>query len=119
MKRVLSIDLPSYIGQRVRISGWLHALRSFGKIYFLVLRDRKGLSQVIVEDAEVFTRLRELQVGSVLTVLGDVSENDKAQLKVEIVRPEITIDVAITTPPSIEYVKPDIPYELDFILYIL
>ncbi len=116
MKRVLSVDLPSHIGERVRVSGWLHALRSFGKIYFLVLRDRKGLSQIIVEDREVFARLRDLQVGSVLTVLGEVSKNDKAQLKVEIIRPEITIDVSITTPPLIEYVKPEIPYELDFIL---
>lgn len=116
MKRVLSVDLPAHIGERVRVSGWLHALRSFGKIYFLILRDRKGLSQIIVEDREVFARLRDLQVGSVLTVLGEVSKNDKAQLKVEIVRPDITIDVSITTPPSIEYVKPEIPYELDFIL---
>lgn len=116
MKRVLSVDLPSYIGQRVRVSGWLHALRSFGKIYFLVLRDRKGLSQIIVENADDFTKLRALQVGSVLTVFGDVSQNEKAQLKVELVRPEINIDVAITEPPLIEYVKPEIPYELDFIL---
>lgn len=116
MKRVLSVDLPSYIGQRVRVSGWLHALRSFGKIYFLILRDRKGLSQIIVENADDFATLRALQVGSVLTVLGDVAENEKAQLKVELVHPEITIDVPITEVPSIEYVKPEIPYELDFIL---
>jgi nondiscriminating aspartyl-tRNA synthetase len=116
MKRILSVDLPAYVGQRVRVSGWLHALRSFGKIYFLVLRDRKGLSQIIVENTDDFARLRELQVGSVLTILGEVAANEKAQLKVELVRPEIHIDVAIKTPPSIEYVKPDIPYELDFIL---
>ncbi len=116
IKRVLSIDLPSHVGQRVRVCGWLHALRSFGKMHFLILRDRKGLSQIIVQDAQDFARLRALQVGSVLTVLGDVSENDKAQLKVEVTHPEITIDVAITEPPLIEYVKPEIPYELDFIL---
>jgi len=116
MKRLLSVALPEHIGQRVRIRGWLHALRSFGKIHFLIVRDRKGLSQVVINDSTVYQTIRDLQVGSVLTILGEVSHNAQASMQVEIIHPEITVEVQVTVPPAIEYAKPDIPYELDFIL---
>lgn len=114
-QRILSVELASHVGERVRVRGWLHTIRSFGKIHFLVLRDRKGLSQIIIEDSNQFQAIRHLEVGSVLTVVGEVVHNAQAN-KYEILKPEIHIDVAITETPAIEYTKPDIPYELDYIL---
>ena len=116
MQRSLSIELPSLIKQQVRIRGWIHTLRSLGKIHFLIVRDRKGLSQVVIQDKEEFNKIKQLQVGTVVTVTGEVSENAQTNLLVEIINPTIEVDIAITEIPEIEYFKPEIPSELDYIL---
>ncbi len=115
-KRLLSTDLPNHIGKPVRIRGWIHAVRSLGKIHFLIVRDRKGLSQVVIQDKSEYQKISGLQVGSVITVTGDVAGNPQANGLVEIINPSITIEVAITEVPAVEYTKPEIPSDLDYIL---
>ncbi len=46
-------ELPRYIGERVRISGWVVHVRSSGKVAFLVMRDGHGIVQCVVAKAEV------------------------------------------------------------------
>jgi nondiscriminating aspartyl-tRNA synthetase len=46
--RTLSSELVSLTGQDVHLEGWVHRIRDFGGIRFLVLRDRGGLAQVVV-----------------------------------------------------------------------
>ena len=116
MKRLLSTELSAYVGERVRIRGWIHTLRSLGKVHFLIVRDRKGLCQVVIQDVAEYKKVHELQVGSGITVLGQVASNTQTHLQIELIDPEIQVEVTITEPPAIEYVKPDIPSELDFIL---
>lgn len=41
-------EIPSRMGQRVRVSGWLHTLRRCGSVAFLTLRERTGLVQVVL-----------------------------------------------------------------------
>ena len=116
LKRLLSTQLPNHIGETVRIRGWIHALRSLGKIHFLIVRDRKGLIQVVIEDKALYQTMNSLQVGSVLTITGQVSENSQAHSSVEVINPSISIDVAINDVPAVEYTKPEIPSEIDYIL---
>ncbi|CAG7853020.1 Asparagine--tRNA ligase, cytoplasmic; AltName: Full=Asparaginyl-tRNA synthetase; Short=AsnRS [Serendipita indica DSM 11827] len=61
--------LEKYRGQRVRISGWVHRLRSQGKMIFVVLRDGTGFLQVIiggklsqVHDASLLTNEATIEV---------------------------------------------------------
>jgi nondiscriminating aspartyl-tRNA synthetase len=49
MHRILSSDVPRHVGQRVRLAGWVHVLRTFREVKFIVLRDRGGLVQTVVE----------------------------------------------------------------------
>lgn len=116
LKRLLSTELPAHVGEHVRIRGWLHAVRSLGKIHFLIVRDRKGLNQVVIQDADEYKKISALQVGSILTISADVVSSAQANLKIELVNPKITVDVAIVEPPSVEYTKPEIPSDLDHIL---
>ncbi|MFL5944391.1 MAG: OB-fold nucleic acid binding domain-containing protein, partial [Gaiellaceae bacterium] len=51
MKRVLTSELPAHAGERVLLQGWLHRRRELSRVSFLVLRDRAGLAQVVVEQA--------------------------------------------------------------------
>ncbi len=115
-RRLLSTQLPEHIGENVRIRGWLHTLRSLGKIHFLIVRDRKGLSQVVIQDKAEFQKISSLQVGSVLTISGEVSGNPQANMGIEIIHPSITVEVAIHDAPAVDYNKPEISAELDFIL---
>jgi nondiscriminating aspartyl-tRNA synthetase len=48
MERVLSSDVPSLAGEKIRLSGWVHNLRTFREVVFLILRDRGGLVQTVV-----------------------------------------------------------------------
>jgi len=46
-------------GKRVTLNGWVHRHRDFGTIKFIDLRDRYGLTQVVV-DADAPAKLKEL-----------------------------------------------------------
>src|SRR4029077_21123947 len=66
---------PSDAGQPARLSGWVHSRRDHGHLIFLDLRDRHGLTQVIVDEEsapaahEVASRVRS---EFVVTVSGGV-----------------------------------------------
>ncbi len=47
MQRVLVKDTTEYVGQKVKVSGWVNSRRDHGKIVFLDLRDRSGILQVV------------------------------------------------------------------------
>ena len=49
MKRILTNELAAHAGERVLLQGWLHRRRDLSRVSFLVLRDRAGLAQVVLE----------------------------------------------------------------------
>lgn len=115
MKRVLVKDLPEHLNKSVTIRGWLNNLRSLGKVSFLILRDRTGFCQIVVEDKEELKKILHLQPGTVLKVQGTVSAMDKED-RVEIVKPHLIVENSIQEIPPVEYYKPKIPSELEVIL---
>ncbi|HEV8359565.1 MAG TPA: aspartate--tRNA(Asn) ligase [Candidatus Thermoplasmatota archaeon] len=52
-ERVLSGDLGGMVGQRALLAGWLQDLRDQGKIAFLFVRDRQGVTQVVLKKTEL------------------------------------------------------------------
>jgi len=48
MLRTLIGETTKYLGQKVRVSGWVNVVRSHGKIVFIDLRDRTGILQVVL-----------------------------------------------------------------------
>ncbi len=106
MERVLSSDVAKHAGQEARIQGWLHKKRLLGGLNFILVRDRAGVTQVVVEDAAEVEKLRGLQIGTVLTITGQVHEEERAPGKAEIRSPKITVDVPVTDESPIEIDKP-------------
>ena len=116
MQRILASELLDYIGSTVFLRGWLNNVRSFGKLHFLILRDRSGFSQIVVTDSQQGKMLSSLQPGSILAVSGKVVASQQAELGVELVDPLIEIQVPIHQPPPLEYYKPEIGSDLEHIL---
>jgi nondiscriminating aspartyl-tRNA synthetase len=105
-QRMLSSELPHHISQKVIISGWLHKKRSLGQLTFILVRDRHGLVQVIIEEAEEAQKLDGLYQGTILTIEGIVQEEPRALGGVEIHQPSLQVEVPVTTPSPIEIDKP-------------
>ncbi|MBI1952099.1 aspartate--tRNA(Asn) ligase, partial [Candidatus Saccharibacteria bacterium] len=49
MERVLSCDIAAHVGKQVLVKGWLHKKRLLGGLNFIVVRDRGGLTQIVIE----------------------------------------------------------------------
>lgn len=116
MKRVLASELSQYVDQPVRLRGWLNNVRAIGKVNFLILRDFTGLSQIVIHDKEEWRKVSNLQPGSVLCITGKAVKSAQADLGVEVVDPIITLEVQVQEIPPVEYYKPEIHSDLEFIL---
>lgn len=116
MSRTLSSELISHVGEHITVRGWLNNVRSLGKVNFVLLRDRMGFIQIVVEDKEEFKKIASLQPGSILKVEGKVVANPKVEKGAELIEPKIIVEIPITDVPPVEYYKPEIPSDLEHIL---
>lgn len=62
MNRIIAKQLKEHVGQTVRIRGWINTIRSLGKLHFLILRDRSGFIQVVLDDKVQIQKISHLQV---------------------------------------------------------
>ena len=106
MERVLARDVKLHAGQEILIRGWLHKKRLLGGLNFINVRDRSGLVQVVLQDEAEVEKLRGLQVGTVLSVNGQVVDEERAPGGAEIHEPKIEVEVAVKDEPPIEIDKP-------------
>ena len=106
MKRILSSDVISYTGQTITIGGWLHKKRLLGGLNFISLRDRRGLTQVLVENKEELEKLRGLQIGTVLNLTGIVVADERAPGGAELHDVRVEVISPVVDEPPIEIDKP-------------
>lgn len=105
-QRILSSHLQKHLNKPVTIAGWLHKKRLLGKIAFLVIRDRQGLIQVIVDNPTEISKIENLHQGSILVISGTVAAAPKTQFGYELQNATINVDVAVTEPSPVEIDKP-------------
>lgn len=71
--RILARDVKEAAGTgEVRLSGWVHRVRELGALTFVILRDRSGLVQLVLDGKT------DLSLESVITVTGEAALNEKA-----------------------------------------
>ena len=104
--RTLSSELSNHLGGRVRIEGWLHKKRLLGGVTFINVRDRRGLTQVVIKDKAEVEKLRGLQIGTVLAVDGTVKDEPRAPGGAELHDAKLEVLVPVTDEPPIEIDKP-------------
>lgn len=106
MKRTLINELAHHVNKSVQIAGWLHKKRLLGGLTFIVLRDRSGLAQIVIQDDKQLNKLKGLYTGTVLSVTGKVVSEPRAPGGIEIHDPEIEVMVPVKDEPPIEIDKP-------------
>jgi nondiscriminating aspartyl-tRNA synthetase len=121
MQRTMIGDLRGSIGHTVKIQGWLQTLRDQKKMQFLVLRDRSGLVQAVVEklvQPELAEMISRTNPESVLTLTGRVIDNPVVKLGgLEIQVETVTVDSQADSPLPLDPGAADQPaqdFQLDW-----
>lgn len=104
--RILSDAVATHAGKSITISGWIHKKRLLGGLNFINVRDRKGLTQVIVSDKDEVEKLRGLQIGTVVSVTGKVVADERAPGGAELHDAKIEVIVPVVDAPPVEIDKP-------------
>lgn len=116
MRRVLSSDLAARVGERVVVQGWVHRRRRLAGASFLIVRDRGGLTQVVVKDEAVLRQLDQLGEETVVEVEGMVVANEKARAGFEVIDPEIRPLGSPALTPPVELWRPTLAASLPVLL---
>jgi nondiscriminating aspartyl-tRNA synthetase len=114
--RILNQEIPTAVGQTVTVAGWIHRRRRLAAVSFLVLRDRSGLSQIVVKAPETLAQLDELGEETVVQVTGTVAANPQAPGGAEIVDPVIEPLTEPAETPPIELWRPTVGAGLPTVL---
>lgn len=105
MTRTLTRELSSKIGETVTLQGWLHKKRLLGGLNFITLRDRSGLAQTLIVGDEL-EKLRGLQIGTVLSLTGVVTADERAPGGAELHDVIVEVHVPVIDESPIEIDKP-------------
>lgn len=108
MKRILVSETANFLGQNVKLAGWVNVRRDHGKLIFIDLRDRSGIIQMVIipDKEEAYKIAKDIRQEFVIEVEGLVKErpggakNEKinsGNLEIEVEK--ITVLNKSKTPP--------------------
>jgi len=113
MPRVFINQCPQKVGQRVWLFGWVHQIRELGGVNFLILRDKTGLFQVVVNNKE---QIAGLGNESVVKIFGLIVKEKRAPMGVEMHLEKIEVLSLVKEELPLEINKQEIPANLETIL---
>ena len=103
---ILSWQLQDFVWKQATVRGWLHTLRAVSaNLAFLIVRDRDGLFQVVIEDPEEIKKLDGCLLGTILTATWTVAEMPKGKFRFEIQKGSVNVARKITFPSPIDISK--------------
>lgn len=85
-------------GKMIELSGWVHRIRELGGVSFIMLRDRSGLVQLVLEGKT------DLTLESVVSVQGTVAVNEKAPGGAEVCVQHMSV---------LSRAEPDLPFPVN------
>lgn len=111
--RVLASQVGAHVGETVTLKGWVHTLRHMGNLAFLMLRDRSGLVQCVLEG-----ELAALPIDceSVVAVTGQTLAAPKAKGGYEISAAAVTVISAPSMPLPFDINKKTVKAGLEAVL---
>lgn len=112
--RILINELKTRVGEEIILAGWMHRFRNLGKVAFIVLRDRTGMVQCVLNPNEIEI-VKDLQVESVLKITGKVVETPKGDA-VEIQATKIEILAPVKDLIPVEINKDEIDAHMETVI---
>ncbi len=88
--RIYIKDIIKYEGKRIEIFGWVHRLRDLGGVYFLHLRDRTGIVQVVFPK-ELAEKIKKIKVEFIVKIIGKVLKRPEEQIDKRLITGEYEI----------------------------
>ncbi len=85
------------VGREVSLCGWVNKQRDHGKIVFIDLRDRYGVTQIVIDpdrlpkDSEILTKASEIRSEFTLMIRGVVAKRDPQTVNLNMETGEIEI----------------------------
>ena len=113
MERILTNEIKSNIGKEVMLKGWVHAVRDLGSVCFLIIRDRAGIAQVVLDQRAEVAKLDNLYTGTVIEVTGKAAENSKSKIGFEIQSGKVVVLRAVKFPSPVDISKSELHVEQD------
>ena len=117
MNTIRTVEASSHVGQRVRLTGWLHNVRRLGGVSFVVLRDGWGTLQAVTESESDLAPIADLNLESVIELVGVVVASPQAPGGAELHQPHIRVITAVSEPSPIplqqKQLKAGLPTLLD------
>jgi nondiscriminating aspartyl-tRNA synthetase len=114
--RVWSTDLREHVGERVELQGWLLNHRPLSRVDFVILRDGRGVCQVVVTDADTRAEVAQWFDETVFEVEGTPKLNEQAPGGVELVDPAFRLVSATPEPPPVNLRIPELKEQLPYVL---
>jgi aspartyl-tRNA synthetase len=84
---------PADIGRDVLLLGWVHKVRDLGHLVFIDVRDRYGLTQIVVDADPLRDRAKHLRAEFVIGVKGRVSARAAEALNAKMPTGDIEVQV--------------------------
>lgn len=114
MERTLIRELRNNFSNTVKLQGWVHRVRKLGKLAFLILRDRTGVVQCVVNTKSI--DIKGLKIESVIELTGEVQKKEGSETEFEIWVKSLTSISIVHEDLPIEINKEDLEANIDTIL---
>ncbi len=94
----------SHVGERVKLSGWVHKKRDHGNLLFIDLRDHYGITQCVVDsNSTAFHEVEKIRLECIVTIDGTVLQRTPDTVNKE--NPTGEIEVKIEKFTVLSYVE--------------
>lgn len=105
LRRTLTAETTQVVGEKVKLAGWVAAIRDHGKIKFIDLRDRSGIVQCVGQN------LPNLTLESVVEIGGEVAKRPENLINRNIETGEV--EVKIESLDVLSKSESDFPISMD------
>jgi len=109
MKRVLSEEVSGLIGKHVLMAGWAQTIRRHSRVIFIDLRDRSGLTQVVLT-GDLLSQAADITEESVIQVEGEITARPESLQNHNIISGDVELQASKVTLIS---KAASLPFQLD------